>query len=110
MFADVGYANLFQRAGLFSHNASRFSGVVRRRRASFRRPQSLLFAHKPIARPSLNLIQATVSGASWFSTQLFYSRAFYNRTVMAGTSEELEAFVELWMDAYWTISTDVVRE
>ena len=29
MFADVGYANIFQQAGLFTESSSRFSGVVR---------------------------------------------------------------------------------
>ena len=28
MFADIGYANIFQQAGLFDHNSTRFSGVV----------------------------------------------------------------------------------
>lgn len=29
MFADMGYANVFQQAGLLTDNSSRFSGVVR---------------------------------------------------------------------------------
>lgn len=28
MFADIGYANIFQQAGLFTSNSSRFSAVV----------------------------------------------------------------------------------
>ena len=53
--------------------------------------------------------QATVSGASWFSTQLFYSEAFYNQTVLAETPEQLEEFVVRWMDSYYAISADIVR-
>ena len=29
MFADIGYSNIFQQAGLFTGNSSRFSAVVR---------------------------------------------------------------------------------
>lgn len=80
MFADVGFANVFRKAGLMTRNSTRFSGV------------------------------ATVSGSSWFSTQLFYSPEFYNRTVLADTPEELEDFVIRWMETYYNISSDVDEE
>ena len=29
MFADIGFANIFQQAGLFDENSTEFSGIVR---------------------------------------------------------------------------------
>ena len=80
MFADVGYANIFQQADLFSSSGSAFKSI------------------------------STVSGGSWFSTQLFYSDEFYNRTAMAPSPEAVNDFVLEWMDSYYNISTDVSEE
>ncbi|CAB9505333.1 expressed unknown protein [Seminavis robusta] len=77
MFADIGYVNVFQQAGLMTHNSTRFSQV------------------------------STVSGGSWFSTQLFFSPEFYNQTVLAETPDDLYDFVVSWMNTYYNISTDV---
>ena len=41
---------------------------------------------------------STASGASWFSTQLFYSQQFYNRVVDAEDSQALYDFVVEWMN------------
>lgn len=54
--------------------------------------------------------QATVSGGSWFSTQLFYSQAFYTQTVLAESPQDLEEFVLRWMATYYNISTDIVSK
>jgi len=70
MFACVGFANLFQQAGLFTEDNSLFSGI------------------------------ATNSGAAWFSTQLFYSQAFYDQVVLAATPQEIHEFVVQWMESY----------
>jgi hypothetical protein len=74
MAAVMGFANLFGQAGLLptdvtSATNSQFSAI------------------------------STNSGASWFSTQLFYSPVFYNRTV-ASTPVELSGFVTEWVHAY----------
>ncbi|KAL7542168.1 hypothetical protein ACHAWF_012201 [Thalassiosira exigua] len=105
MFADVGFANAFRRAGLFPDGSEgvpdsgaddgtengtdggTINGATSARIASV----------------------ATVSGGSWFSTQLFYSDEFYRRTVGAETGEELESFVREWMGSYRDLSSDVVR-
>ena len=83
MFADVGYANVFHQAGLFGMGeeySSYFSSI------------------------------STVSGGSWFSTQLFYSTEFYNRTVLATNPQQINNFVLEWMDTYYDISTDIDEE
>ena len=80
MFADVGYANIFKQADLFSSSGSAFKSI------------------------------STVSGGSWFSTQLFYSDEFYNRTAMAPSPEAVNDFVLEWMESYYSISTDVSEE
>lgn len=78
MFACVGFANVFQKAGLFTEDSSLFSSI------------------------------STTSGASWFSTQLFYSSAFYNQTVMAEDPSDLYDFVITWMAAYYGIAADMM--
>lgn len=54
MVSNMGYANLFQQAGIISDTDSAFSAI------------------------------STNSGGSWFSTQLFYSEPFYHNTVDLG--------------------------
>lgn len=78
MFACIGFANVFQQAGLFTEDSSLFSSI------------------------------STTSGASWFSTQLFYSSAFYNQTVMAEDPSDLYEFVITWMAAYYSIAADMM--
>ena len=51
--------------------------------------------------------QSTTSGASWFSTQFFFSPAFYDRVILAESPEELGGLVEDWMKSYRDISSDV---
>jgi hypothetical protein len=76
----LGYANLFQQAGLFTEDQSSFKSI------------------------------STVSGGSWFSTQLFYSAEFYNRTALAPNPQAVNDFVVEWMNSYYRISTDVSKE
>jgi hypothetical protein len=78
MFACVGFASVFQQAGLISEDSSLFSAI------------------------------STVSGASWFSTQLFYSPDFFAKTVLA-SPDELYDFVISWMDTYLAISENVTN-
>ena len=52
---------------------------------------------------------STTSGASWFSTQLFYSQQFYDRVINAKDSQALYDFVVQWMDAYGQMLTDVIE-
>lgn len=80
MFASIGFANVFQQAGLFSQNSSKLSAI------------------------------STNSGSSWFSTQLFYSDAFYNQTVMAKTPQELYDFTARWMGTYEALSDYVIED
>ncbi|CAB9520255.1 expressed unknown protein [Seminavis robusta] len=70
MFACVGYVNLFRQAGLFNQDSSRFAQI------------------------------ATNSGGAWFSTQLFYSPAFYQQTAMAESPQDLYDFTIQWMTSY----------
>ena len=86
-FACVGFANLFAQSGLFaqdggeqSSSSSAFSAI------------------------------STTSGASWFSTQLFYSNQFYRRVVHARDGQELYDFVVQWMDAYLEATLKVIRD
>jgi len=51
---------------------------------------------------------STTSGASWFSTQLFYSQQFYDRVVNADDSQALHDFVVQWMDAYKQMLVDTI--
>lgn len=80
MIADIGYANVFQQAGIFGENYNNFDTI------------------------------ATVSGGSWFSTQLFYSKKFYDQTVLAQSPKQVEEFVLRWMQTYYNISSDVSDE
>ncbi|CAB9501540.1 expressed unknown protein [Seminavis robusta] len=77
MFACVGFANVFQQAGLMTEDSSLFSAI------------------------------ATNSGASWFLVQLFYSQAFYDQTVMAASPEDLYNFTVQWMGTYEAFARDV---
>jgi len=52
---------------------------------------------------------STTSGASWFSTQLFYSQQFYDRVVNANDSQALYDFVVEWMDAYKQMLVDTIE-
>jgi len=52
---------------------------------------------------------STTSGASWFSTQLFYSQQFYDRVVHANDSSALYDFVVEWMDAYKEMLVDTIE-
>jgi len=80
MNADIGYANVFQQAGIMGENYNNFDSI------------------------------ATVSGGSWFSTQLFYSKEFYDQTVLAESPEKIEEFVLRWMQTYYNISSHVSDE
>lgn len=80
MFASIGFANVFQQAGLFSQDSSKLSAI------------------------------STNSGSSWFSTQLFYSEAFYNQTIMAKTPQDLYNFTTRWMGTYEALSDYVVGD
>eukprot|EP00581_Thalassiosira_minuscula_P017610 CAMPEP_0183716152 /NCGR_PEP_ID=MMETSP0737-20130205/10158_1 /TAXON_ID=385413 /ORGANISM="Thalassiosira miniscula, Strain CCMP1093" /LENGTH=628 /DNA_ID=CAMNT_0025945371 /DNA_START=41 /DNA_END=1924 /DNA_ORIENTATION=+ len=68
-----------------------------------------LFAQKPHL-DILSKISAisTTSGASWFSTQLFYSQEFYDRVVLAEDSQALYDFVVEWMKAYGEMLTAAI--
>jgi len=52
---------------------------------------------------------STTSGASWFSTQLFYSQQFYDRVVNAEDSQSLHDFVVQWMVAYKQMLVDNIN-
>ena len=52
---------------------------------------------------------STTSGASWFSTQLFYSQQFYDRVINAEDSDALYDFVVQWMDAYKQMLVDNIN-
>ena len=83
MVACMGFANLFGKIGLLptsTQDRSLFSGI------------------------------STTSGASWFSTQLFYSPQFYDGVVNAANSTELYDFVVLWMEAYHDVSVKFLQE
>jgi hypothetical protein len=80
MFGCVGYANVFQQAGLFTADSSHFDAI------------------------------STVSGGSWFSTQFFYSEEFSNRTAMAPSPQAISDFVVEWMNSYLEISVDIDDE
>mmetsp|Transcript_18470 Transcript_18470/g.39991 ORF Transcript_18470/g.39991 Transcript_18470/m.39991 type:complete len:752 (+) Transcript_18470:440-2695(+) len=79
MFACVGYANIFKQAGLLTRDRSEFSAI------------------------------ATNSGAGWFATQLFYSSAFYEQTVLASSPQDLYDFTMQWMNSYLTLSENAIR-
>ena len=85
-FACVGFANLFAQSGLFVKDGGE---------------QSSSSAFSAIS---------TTSGASWFSTQLFYSNQFYRRVVHAQDGQELYDFVVQWMDAYLDATLKVIRD
>ncbi|CAB9522678.1 expressed unknown protein [Seminavis robusta] len=77
MFAGMGFANLFQQAGLMDDDHTHFSAI------------------------------STNSGASWFSTQAFYSTEFYTKTVMAPSPADLKFFAEEWMIAYLSVAKEL---
>ena len=78
MIVDMAYTNIFTQAGLFTETSSRFTSL------------------------------SSVSGASWFSTQLFYSPEFY-ANVTQSTPDELGDFVKQWMDSYLTTTVNIVQ-
>mmetsp|Transcript_30398 Transcript_30398/g.64340 ORF Transcript_30398/g.64340 Transcript_30398/m.64340 type:complete len:656 (+) Transcript_30398:96-2063(+) len=53
---------------------------------------------------------STTSGASWFSTQLFYSKEFYDRVALAEDSQALHDFVVEWMESYGNMLTDSIQD
>ena len=72
MVGLMGFANVFAQAGLITPDSSAFSSV------------------------------STLSGASWFSTQFFYSPQFFTN-VTTSTPDELASFVLQWMNSYKAI-------
>ena len=78
MIVDMAYTNVFTQAGLFTETSSSFTSL------------------------------SSVSGASWFSTQLFYSPEFY-ANVTQSTPDELGDFVKQWMDSYLTTTVNIVQ-
>ena len=85
MFADVGYVNVMAQAGLFPNTTN------------------------TTEEDSFSVLKSvsTVSGGSWFSTQLFFSREFYQRTALAATPDDIYDFVLQWMKSYDGISSDI---
>jgi len=77
MCACIGFANVFHQVGLLSETSSQFSAV------------------------------STVSGASWFSAQLFYSDEFYKN--MMGTPDDIQNFVTSWMNSYLALNENVTE-
>ena len=69
MVANMSFANVFSKAGLITNKGSRFSAI------------------------------STQSGATWFSTQFFYSPQFFNKVVNSSPSQ-LSKFVNQWMNSY----------
>ena len=75
---SMGFANAFSRAGLFNATSSDISAV------------------------------STTSGASWFSTQFFFSEQFRSQTAGPGVSpQKLRAFVVQWMETYHDLIRNV---
>lgn len=72
--ACIAYANIFTQAGLITPDSSLLSAV------------------------------STQSGASWFSTQFFYSQQFFESTALS-TPNELYEFVLSWMDSYQILTS-----
>lgn len=83
MVACMGFGSLFHQAGILAPNNSSASD-------------------SPIT--SLLSAISTTSGASWYSTQLFYSEIFYEATALSSSSNELYDFVGLWLDSYRNLS------
>jgi hypothetical protein len=69
MTSITAFANVFAQAGLLSNTSSAFTSV------------------------------STESGASWFSTQFFYSQPYYEATITS-TPDELSDFILQWMNTY----------
>jgi hypothetical protein len=69
MVGSMAFANVFSQAGLITNNSSRFSAV------------------------------STQSGATWFSTQFFYSPQFFDKVVNSNP-KQLSDFVFQWTKAY----------
>jgi hypothetical protein len=72
--AVMGFSNIFAQAGLIQQDSSLFSGI------------------------------STQSGASWFSTQFFYSEQFFEN-ITTSTPDQLYDFVLAWMNSYQTFSS-----
>ncbi|OEU23326.1 hypothetical protein FRACYDRAFT_233497 [Fragilariopsis cylindrus CCMP1102] len=73
MVGLMAFGNVFAQAGLITESASMFTSL------------------------------STVSGGSWFSTQLFYSPEFLYK-ITGNTPDELRGFVLTWMNSYETFS------
>jgi len=84
MFADVGFANALNRAGVSFDNTNADADV-----------------------PTITGFSST-SGGSWFSTQFFYSLDFYEQTLVEDP-DDLHAFVMLWMDSYLNLTETIVQ-
>lgn len=69
--ACVGFANLFQKAGLLGADSSLLHSV------------------------------ATNSGGSWFNSLLFFSPEFYQQVVLAETPDDIYDFTITWMNSYY---------
>jgi len=72
MVGNMAFANVFSKAGLINNKSSKFSAI------------------------------STQSGATWFSTQFFYSPQFFDKVVNSSPSE-LSKFVRQWMNSYDTM-------
>ena len=73
MTSITAFANVFAQAGLLTNTASSFKAL------------------------------STESGASWFSTQFFYSQPYYDATI-SSSPDELSDFILQWMDTYLTLT------
>ncbi|MGK3753345.1 MAG: hypothetical protein ACI8RD_005652 [Bacillariaceae sp.] len=76
MVALMAFGNVFTQAGLITESSSQFSSL------------------------------SSVSGGTWFSTQLFYSPEFF-KNITESTPNELGGFVLQWMNSYETFSNDI---
>ena len=86
MFADAGFANALNRAGISFDNTG---------------------AAADASVPTITGISST-SGGTWFSTQFFYSLDFYEK-VLVENPDDLHDFVMLWMDSYLSLTESIVQ-
>eukprot|EP00567_Pseudictyota_dubia_P003330 CAMPEP_0197434436 /NCGR_PEP_ID=MMETSP1175-20131217/2164_1 /TAXON_ID=1003142 /ORGANISM="Triceratium dubium, Strain CCMP147" /LENGTH=579 /DNA_ID=CAMNT_0042963153 /DNA_START=73 /DNA_END=1812 /DNA_ORIENTATION=+ len=77
MVADMGYANIFQKAGFLGDGANTQFGAI-----------------------------STSSGGSWFSTQLFYDQFFFDK-VTFDAPNALYDYVREWMQSYYDYQQDM---
>ena len=107
MFADIGFANAFQQAGLFADTSSSATASTATTTTTnddeSNGESSTTTTNTTTTRTRFTSI-ATTSGGSWFSTQLFYSQNFYDKTVLAPSPSDVRQFVLDWMETYASIS------